>query len=165
MLPRFQFSTALLVLALAGATHAQAQTPFVVPGGPLIDENAETVDALFTRNLVNLGEDRERAMSGQIDAVGYLRTNLDGMPIQVLDGLRPLGAQIVMLGQDPSDPARTIREVRFSDKALAQIPGNLFRPRDHLELTVAVDAGRRMKLVKVSLANGLYVPPEEAAKP
>jgi hypothetical protein len=165
MPPRLKFSTALLFLALSGATHAQAQTPFVVPGGPLFEENAETVDALFTRNLVNLGEDRERAVSGQIDPVSYLRTNLDGMPIEVLDGLRPLGAQIVVIGQDPSDPARTLREVRFSDKALAQIPGNHFRPRDHLEFTVAVDTGRRMKLTKASLANGLYVPPEEAAKP
>lgn len=164
MTSRSRAAALALLLALSGATCAAAQGVMYIPNGIELDDSAGSVDQLFTQNLARLGDDRDRALAGQIDTIGYLRTNLDGQPVQVLEGLRPIGAEIVLAGMDPKRADSWLREVRFSDKALAQVPGNRFQPRDHLEFVVSVDKSSRMTLVRANFANGVYVSPEAAAK-
>ncbi len=101
-------STAFFLLVVPGL--AWAQSPIVIPGLLSVDENAEGVDQIFARDLAPSRAGPRPAAAGQIDPSGYLRTNLDGMPAEILDGLLPLGATLAPLGQDPSvprpDPAR-----------------------------------------------------------
>ncbi len=149
-MPTFRaLSTAFFLLLIPAA--APAQSPIVVPGLLSVDENAEGVDQIFARDLARLGQDRDRAAAGQIDPSGYLRTNLDGMPAEVLDGLLPLGATIAPLGQDPFQPDRTLRAVEFSGPVLTRTVPGKFRPDDRLVLTVAVDRRRRLSLVSSQL--------------
>jgi hypothetical protein len=157
MTPRVLVSALAAILSLTGATRAQTFVPDKIQ-----IEDTEGVDEQFTRNLQQLGDDRDRAIAKAIDPVGYLRNNFDGQPVQILEGLRPIGAVITVGGPDPADPNRTLREVRFDDKALMRVPGNRFQPNDHLEVVMSVAHGGVMKMLKATLSNGK---PEKSAKP
>lgn len=142
---------ALVPLLCAPATLAQVGP---IPQGVVPPDESEDYTAQVRQHLSLIGDDRDRAISGAIDPIGYLRSDFDNLPPQMLEAFSLLGATVKEHGLDPNDPNRVLREIRFDDRALIKFGGERFRAGDRLILHVSIaNSGRgMMRLVKAQLS-------------